>query len=128
MENSNEKIKEFFSDKSKVKGLVNDEAFMKKISGGTATPETYREKFKSLGLELNEKESKEISKDVKILLSATPEELKDISLENVSGGSNSNNIGIGIGIGGGVLGLGGLATWLVTMSLMDDYDNEDDGD
>ncbi|MDO4199785.1 MAG: hypothetical protein Q4D57_03445 [Clostridia bacterium] len=92
MENNSEKIKEFFSDKSKVRELTNDETFIEKVSGGTATPETYREKFKSLGLELTTEDAEEISKDVKALLNATPEELEDISLENICGGSRAGDI------------------------------------
>ncbi len=125
MENSSEKIKEFFCNKSKVKELANDKEFMSKVKSGTATAETYREKFKSLGLELTAEDAEKISKDVKALLNATPEELEDISLGNVSGGSKSSSVGIGLGVGGGVL-IVGLSSLLIAAASIDDDDDDDD--
>lgn len=84
---SEERIKDFLRNEEKVKALASDEVFIEKVSGGKATPETYAEEFRKLGLELSADEAKEVRKTTMKLLDIPVEELADISLENVAGGA-----------------------------------------
>ena len=88
MATSKEKIKAFFNNEQKINSLACDENFIIKVSNGNATPETYKAKFKSLGLNLTPKEAKQIAKSTKKLLSTPIEKLEDTSLKSVSGGDN----------------------------------------
>ena len=74
------KIKAFFSDKEKLKSLVNDKEFIGKASEGTVTAENYRDEFKKLGLEISEDEAKEVIQISTKLLKMPVEQLADISL------------------------------------------------
>ncbi len=60
MANNEEKVKAFFSDSKKVEALTNDEEFIKKVTGGTATYETYKEEFEKLGITLTPEEAEEL--------------------------------------------------------------------
>lgn len=89
MTKSEEKIKEFLGNQEKIKALASDEEFIGEVSGGTATPETYSNEFKNLGLELSDEESEETYKTTTKILNMPVEKLADISLENVAGGMQS---------------------------------------
>lgn len=95
MQNREEVIKAFFSDEEKVQAIAKDEEFLNKVSGGEATPETYKEEFKKFGLDLTDEEAAQTEEMVNKIHS-TPDEklpkvLNDLSLESVSGGSDQNN-------------------------------------
>lgn len=111
MENKEEKIKAFFSSDENIKKLMDNEEFMNRISDGTADPETYQSQFKKLGLDLNDEEATQTAEMTNKLLNTPPEKLKDISLENVTGGHNCAVEATYLGaIAGSVLSLPGLAT------------------
>lgn len=83
-----EQIKAFLSDEKKAEALANDDAFLRKISGGTATPQEISKKFGELGLELNDEEAKALGKTVADILHNTEfATLDDASLDTISGGS-----------------------------------------
>lgn len=101
MKNREEVIKEFLNDKEKLKAISEDEEFISKVSKGKATPETYKEEFKKIGLELTDEEAVQTAETINKIQN-TPEEklpkvLNDLSLENISGGDvydENDNIAI----------------------------------
>lgn len=110
MANIEEEIKAFLSDKENIKALMNDEKFMDAVSGGQASPETYKERFKKFGLEFSDDEAKVIQKTVTKAIDTPTEKLDDSLLESITGGGKGAVIGVALGaIGGGVaVELGGL--------------------
>ncbi len=109
---SEEKIKEFVSNEDKVKMIMNDEEFVSAVSGGKCTPETYRNEFKKIGLELSGEEANQVSSAVNKVFETPAEKLDDEFLKNVSGGTESTEgdtvfkVGIGLGIGSALAGVG----------------------
>ncbi len=106
MKNSEEKIKEFFSSEEKIRKLMSNEEFMNKISDGVVDAKTYQSEFKKLGLNLTDEEADQAVEITNKLVTTPPEELKETSLENVTGGGISQKAGISIL---GTLAAGGLA-------------------
>lgn len=99
MKSNEEKVKEFFNDKSKIKGLANDEKFISKVSGGTATAQTYVDEFKKFDINLTKKEAEEISKTTDKILSVPVEKLDDESVADVvGGGDKAKTVGQYLGI------------------------------
>ena len=86
MKNSEEKIKEFFSSEENIKKLMSNEEFMNKISDGVVDAKTYQSEFKKLGLNLTDEEADQAVEITNKLVTTPPEELKETSLENVTGG------------------------------------------
>ena len=86
MKNSEEKIKEFFSNEENIKKLMSNEEFMDKISDGVVDAKTYQSEFKKLGLDLTDEEAAQTVEITNKLVTTPPEKLKEISLENVTGG------------------------------------------
>ncbi len=86
MKNSEEKIKEFFSSEENIKKLMSNENFMNKISDGVVDAKTYQSEFKKLGLDLTDEEAAQTVEITNKLVTTPPEKLKEISLENVTGG------------------------------------------
>lgn len=91
MKSREEQIKKFLSDEKKLKALVNDEAFIDKVSGGCATPEAYQEELKKFGLEISEDEAKQIEDTVNKIFETPTEQLDDDFLKNIAGGVVSND-------------------------------------
>lgn len=109
MANNEEKIKAFFSDSKKVEALTNDEEFIKKVAGGNATYETYKEEFEKLGIPLTQEEAEEIKKATEALLAVPVDELGEDTLKQVSGGVNIPMVaGIGVTVASGVASYGCL--------------------
>ncbi len=95
MKNIEEKIKEFFSSEENIKKLMSNEDFMNKISDGVVDAKTYQSEFKKLGLDLTDEEATETVEITNKLVTTPPEKLKEISLENITGGNlneNDNNL------------------------------------
>lgn len=90
MANNEEKIKAFFSDSKKVEALTDDEEFIKKVAGGNATYETYKEEFEKLGITLTPEEAEEIKKATEALLAVPVDALGEDTLKQVSGGGDVN--------------------------------------
>ncbi|MBR2735532.1 MAG: hypothetical protein IKE05_05005, partial [Clostridia bacterium] len=88
MPNKEEQIKEFLKNKEKLKALLNDEEFIDKVSKREATAETYREKFKKLGLEIDDEDAKQIQSTVSKLFEMPTEKIKldDEFLKDIAGG------------------------------------------
>ncbi|MBR2579058.1 MAG: hypothetical protein IKE41_02840 [Clostridia bacterium] len=86
MKSNEEKVKEFFNDKAKIKELVNDEKFISKVSGGKATAETYIDEFKKFDVNLTESEAKKVCKTTDKILTLPVGKLDDESVANVVGG------------------------------------------
>ena len=66
--------------------FMKDEAFMAKVSGGTATEQDYIDEFKKVNVELTSSEAKKIMDTTDELLSV--KELDDESISNIVGGKN----------------------------------------
>lgn len=92
MQNREEVIREFLNDKEKIKAISDDEEFISKVSEGKATPETYKEEFKKIGLELTDEESTQVADMIDKIQHTPPEKLEDLSLENISGGNRTENV------------------------------------
>ena len=90
MKNREEEIKAFFDDEEKIKAIANDKEFLDKVSGGEATPKTYKEEFKKLGLDLTDEESAQTAEMINEIRSTPdeklPEKLNDLLLGDISGG------------------------------------------
>ena len=90
-----EKIKKFFSNEENIKKLMSNEEFMNKISDGVVDAKTYQLEFKKLGLDLTDEEAAQTVEITNKLVTTPPEKLKEISLENITGGNpndNNNNL------------------------------------
>ena len=88
---SEEKVKEFLGNEENLKAIASDEEFLKKVSGGMATAETYKEEFKKFGIDLSAEEAKKVEEETKKYLSMPPEKLQkltDDALGGIAGGSN----------------------------------------
>ena len=91
MKDIEEKIKEFFSSEENIKKLMSNEEFMNKISDGVVDAKTYQSEFKKLGLDLTDEEAAQTAEITNKLVTAPPEKLKEISLENITGGNPNDN-------------------------------------
>ena len=107
MKNSEEKIKEFFSSEENIKKLMSNENFMNKISDGVVDAKTYQSEFKKLGLDLTDEEAAQTVEITNKLVTTPPEKLKEISLENITGGLDNKDMGALAVLG--TLSAGGLA-------------------
>ena len=86
---------------------MSNEEFMNKISDGVVDAKTYQSEFKKLGLDLTDEEAAQTVEITNKLVTAPPEELKEASLENVTGGLD-DEIVKGIVVSS-TLAVGGLA-------------------
>ena len=92
---SEEKVKEFLGNEENLKAIASDEEFLKKVSGGMATAETYKEEFKKFGIDLSAEEAKKVEEETKKYLSMPPEKLQklaDDALGGIAGGSTAGAI------------------------------------
>ena len=94
MKNHEQKIKEFMSDEKKLKALLTDEIFIGKVAGGEATPETYQEEIRKLGLELSIDEAAQIQNTVNKIFETPAEKLEDEFLKQIAGGKRNDNASI----------------------------------
>ena len=65
---------------------MSNEEFMNKISDGVVDAKTYQSEFKKLGLDLTNEEAAQTVEITNKLVTAPPEKLEEISLENIVGG------------------------------------------
>ena len=91
MQTREEVIRAFFDDDEKMKAVANDEEFISKVSEGKATAETYKEEFKKFGLDLTDEEAVQTAKAINKIRNNPPNELNDLSLENIGGGIDTND-------------------------------------
>ncbi len=109
MANTEEKVQSFLSDEKKVEAIASDDAFMKKMSEGTATPEDIVAKFNSVGLLLTENEAKLVGDTTTTILTKTPvAKLGQRSLDTVSGGQDWMKVASTAGFAAGVAGAAGV--------------------
>ena len=106
MTSKEEKIREFLNSEEKVRALANDEAFIEKVSGGTATPETYQEEFKKFDIELGDQDATQTKNVVDKVFEKSAEKLDDKFLKEVSGGGSVRGITTVLGAGSFISGLG----------------------
>ena len=105
MTTNEEKIKAFLNDEEKVRELANDEEFIGKVSGGTATPETYQKEFKKFDIELSDQDATQTKNVVDKVFEKSAEKLDDKFLKEVSGG-------IGVYEATGILTIGSFVSSL----------------
>lgn len=83
------------TNQEKIKAFLNDEEFIEKVSGGTATAETYREELKKIDVNLSTQEAAEVKKVTDQILHTPEAELTDALLEKVVGGASAVTAGFG---------------------------------